>query len=794
MVQSLPALSNRCIVWRVVLRKVVLIIKSRAKSHAVGAIRARSDRKRACNMTTSSAGLSGLQFRLSHFYWYFVVLIAASLLALVQPAAWAQQSAPLDPPGRVARLNLTEGAVSFAPADGNAWTSAVLNRPLTSGDRLWTGPRARSELHVGSTALRMNEQTSLDFLTLDDDVVQLRLAQGTLQLRVRALFEGQRLEVDTPNLAFVISEPGNYRLDVNPASDSTRVVVQSGGGVIYGDSGAAVNLGSQQQASYTGTQLTPAAPGAAWQDSFDHWAAERDRREDQSVSARDIPRETIGYLQLDAYGDWFQDPGYGAVWLPRAVPVNWAPYRMGHWDWIAPWGWTWIDDAPWGFAPFHYGRWAQIGPRWAWVPGRLAARPVYAPALVAFVGGNSGGLNWSISIGSGGLARPSLGWFPLAPGEAFRPHYRVSPRYINQVNQNIVVNSAVNVSNVYRYQRQPAAVTAVSRDDFTRGHPVRGNQHLLSTAELDRAQVVVEHSAIPQRPDVRERPRPVAPAALPPATVITRPVVGRRDERRDDRRNENRDTRRPDARPGPAMPPALHPVPAPAPDRSAIDAEQRARREQQPLQRDQQRQQRELRRQPPRDQQRQQSEALPEQRALREPVQNNGNARPVMPASQAAAERNSALQAERAQQQLQRDQQRQQTELVRQQEQQRRQSEEALGQRALREQAQKQQEQARQQQAQQQQQRAQQNQQRQGQAAQAQKQTQQQDQQRQAREQQQQQRTQHDQQRQARELQQQQQLEQRKEQVQERKKARQADAANARPPRPEGAPIRNREQ
>jgi hypothetical protein len=325
-------------------------------------------------MTTSPAGLSSLRFRFSHSYRYFLVLIAASLLVLLQPAAWAQQGAPLDPPGRVARLNLTEGAVSFAPADtsgyadSNVWAPAALNRPLTSGDRLWTGPRARSELHIGSTAVRMNEQTSLDFLALDDNVAQLRLAQGTLQLRVRALFEGQRLEVDTPNLAFVISQPGDYRLDVNPASNTTRVVVQSGGGVIYGDSGAAVNLGSQQQANYTGTQLTPAAPGAAWQDSFDAWAADRDRREDQSISARYIPRETIGYQQLDSYGDWSQDPTYGAVWLPRAVPANWAPYRVGHWSWISPWGWTWVDDAPWGFAPFHYGRWAQIGPRWAQRP------------------------------------------------------------------------------------------------------------------------------------------------------------------------------------------------------------------------------------------------------------------------------------------------------------------------------------------------------------------------------------------------------------------------------------------
>ncbi|MGH6638165.1 MAG: DUF6600 domain-containing protein, partial [Polaromonas sp.] len=432
-----------------------------------------------------------------------------------------------------------------------------------------------------------------------------------------------------------------------------------------------------------------------------------------------------------------------------ALPLNWAPYRMGHWSWIAPWGWTWIDDAPWGFAPFHYGRWAQIGARWCWVPGRLAARPVYAPALVVFVGGSSGGVHWNIAIGSGGLARPAVGWFPLAPGEAFRPAYRVSPRYVTQVNQNIVVNNTVNVTNLYRYQRQPDAVTAVSKDDFARGRPAHGNRHTLGAADLSRAQVVAEPSAMPQRPDQRERPRPVEAAALPPAAVVARPVVGSRDERRDNRRGESREARqqdrtddrrdeqragRPDdndrnaraqapmpAAPVTATPPALHPIPAPAQDRGAIDTEQRARREQLQLQREQERQLREqTRQQLQHDQQRRQGEESLGQRALREQAQKNAGSAPMVnPDARATAERNSALQAEqaqRAQQQLQRDQQRQQRELIHQQEQQRRQSEEALGQRALREQAQKQQEQARQQQAlqqQQQQHRAQQEQQRQ---------------------------------------------------------------------------------
>ncbi|SFC15996.1 hypothetical protein SAMN05216344_11056 [Polaromonas sp. OV174] len=743
--------------------------------------------------TPSTTGSSRQPRRLLRFYGCSVLL-----LALFQPVAWAQQGANLDPPGSVARLNLTQGAVSFSPADSagattNAgWRSAELNRPLTSGDRLWSGPRARAELHVGSTAVRLNQQTSLDLVALDDTLTQLNLAQGTVALRVRALYEGQRLEIDTSNLAFVIAEPGSYRLDVDPASHTTRVVVQSGSGVIYGDNGNSLTLGPQQQVSFTGTQLIPAAPGADRQDDFDVWVASRDQQEDQSVSARYIPREIIGYQQLDAYGDWQQDPSYGAIWLPRSVPLHWAPYSVGNWSWISPWGWTWIDDAPWGFAPFHYGRWAQIGPRWAWVPGRLAPRPVYAPALVAFVGAGAG-LSWNIAIGSGSASRPGVGWFPLAPGEAFRPAYRSSPRYLSQVNNNIVINQLPNQRPSYRYQRQPTAVTAVSRDDFVRGQPVRGNPRPLSAAELSKAQVVVERNALPQRPERgagREPSRPAA--ALPPAAMIARPLlenrVGRPAERRDTQPQERSSI----------GPQAQTPRSAARRDSGAREVEQRALQQ---------------------DQQRQQNESVQRQRALNEQAQRAQQAQQ----EQQRRQNEEALgqRALREQAQRQQEQARQQQQQRVQQEQQRRQNEEALGQRALREQAQRQQEQARQQQVQQQQQQQQQQEQ----------QHVQQEQQRQAREQQrqhteqlrqqEQQRRQNEealgqralreqaqrQQEQARQQQQiqqqqqraqqerQQQLDRRSEPAQERPRMQRPDTANPeRPARPEGEPGSRRRE
>ena len=171
------------------------------------------------------------------------------------------------------------------------------------------------------------------------------------------------------------------------------------------------------------------------------------------------------------------DPDYGPVWVPTGVAVGWAPYRFGHWVWIAPWGWTWVEDEPWGFAPFHYGRWVSVGGVWGWVPGPVAVRPVYAPALVAWVGGTPG-FSFSVSIGAGG----GIGWFPLGPREVFVPGYRVSDAYVTRVNVTNTVVERTTVINVYHNnvtnityvnQRVNGGVTVVSHDTFVNARPVR---------------------------------------------------------------------------------------------------------------------------------------------------------------------------------------------------------------------------------------------------------------------------------------------------------------------------------
>lgn len=389
------------------------------------------------------------------------------LLGLALLCLGAAASAQQDPPGRVARLNLQQGTVSFAPAGEDSWYDAQPNRPITTGDRLWTDRNARAEVHIGSAALRMDGQTHVEFSELDDDTLRITANQGNLQLRVRDDLAGQRIEVDTGNLAVVIDAPGEYRIAADPAAGTTWIAVASGRATLHGENGESQSLGARQQLTVSGRGLAAVSGAPAQNGSFDAWVAERNRIEDQSVSARYVSREVVGYQQLDNYGDWRNDPSYGAVWFPRNVDAEWAPYRDGQWVNIAPWGLTWVDAAPWGFAPFHYGRWARVGPRWAWVPGQPTARPVYSPALVGFVGG-SGGVNAALQIGNG---RSGVGWFPLAPGEQWRPGYSASPRYLDRVNRMAAYrNRQAELRNdFYANQRMPGAVTVVPADRFGRG-------------------------------------------------------------------------------------------------------------------------------------------------------------------------------------------------------------------------------------------------------------------------------------------------------------------------------------
>ncbi len=382
-----------------------------------------------------------------------------------------QAEAPgVDPPGRVARLSFIRGDVTFQAADRQAPEQAVINRPLTSGDRVMTGPDSRSELTLGLAALRLHERSDLSIANLDDDIAQFEVNSGTVGVHLREIEDKQAVEIDTPNAAIRLLEPGDYRVDVE-ADGTALLSVRRGKAEIDAGNGA-TQVREGEQARLGRDERTAEVHDLGRPDEFDDWADERERQLNGQETRRYVSSEVVGYEDLDTYGDWRTEAEYGPVWYPR-VAVGWSPYSLGSWSWVGPWGWTWIDTAPWGFAPFHYGRWAHIRSRWCWVPGPRHYRPFYAPALVGWVGNPYGGVSVSVS-------RP-IGWFPLGPREVYVPYRHYSPRYLRRVNvaNTVIVNNSYltnvarnRVTNIHYANRNiPGATITRPRHEFDANRP-----------------------------------------------------------------------------------------------------------------------------------------------------------------------------------------------------------------------------------------------------------------------------------------------------------------------------------
>ena len=410
-----------------------------------------------------------------------LALVLAGGLAVAQPE-------PADPPGRVGRLSDVSGQVWLLAPDAGEWVSASRNRPFTGGERLATDSGARAEVRIGSMTVRLDGGTELEAIRIDDDRVELQLHSGSLGARFGSRETVREFELRTGEGNFRVNRTGRYRFD---RRDETSQLTVYGGEAVYEGPRSALTVYSGQRAEFwiDGAGVAQYAITDPLRDDFAGWNRERDRADERSASARYVSPEMTGVEDLDRYGRWQQDADNGPVWVPSEVSPGWAPYSTGHWAWVAPWGWTWVDDAPWGFAPFHYGRWVMLNNVWCWAPGRRVVRPVYAPALVGWIGGPQVGL--SISIGTG----PMVGWVPLAPREVYVPTYHVSPRYVRDVN----ITHVTNITNIIN-QVPSGRGALVNNPPQDRGHPEFRNRRIPGAVTVVPASVMTER-------------RPVAPAA-----------------------------------------------------------------------------------------------------------------------------------------------------------------------------------------------------------------------------------------------------------------------------------------
>jgi len=507
------------------------------------------------------------------------LVVLAALLTLGAALSARAQSAG-DPPGRVARLSDIAGQVWLYNVDSEDWMSVERNRPLTTGDRIATDDGARAEITLGSTTLRLDARTEIEISRLDDTRFNLRLRGGSVAVRVRNPQALAEFALDTDEGRFRAQTAGRFRFD---RFDETSDVTAYAGQVVYEARNTALPVLTGQRAQFwiDGAGVPQYAMVAPQRDPFWSWNDERDRAEDRVAATRIVSPEMTGAEDLARYGQWEQTPEYGSLWVPSSVPSGWAPYSVGHWAWVRPWGWTWIDDAPWGFAPFHYGRWVYHRNVWGWAPGTYVARPVYAPALVAWVGGPR--VNLSVSIGAG----TPVGWFPLGPREVYVPSYRSSPRYLRDINVTHVSNAATVTAiasnrngeadrREFANRKYAHAVTFVPAEVMMRREPVapaaarlRSDPQLRAfVADARPAEVLtsapVNAPAAPRSTQGRTPPRPPFEGRAP-GGFAGRPDGARPEFRRSDapRADAGRaDSARVDGRSDMTRPDATRPAPA----------------------------------------------------------------------------------------------------------------------------------------------------------------------------------------------------------------------------------------
>ena len=389
-----------------------------------------------------------------------------------------------------ARLQRVEGEVALADVNETEWRAATANQPVSVGDRLYTRDKAWASVAFdGRNYARLDPNTSLDVVELNDDSTQLALRDGAAIFDVAYLPSGESFEVGTPYGAVDFNEPGLYYVDVNDGN--TMVSVLSGLAQVVGLTGSG-QVSKGEMLTLLGTTAAEIALsrlnrddagylvddyyGYQYPNTYDGRYASYDAYEADpfyydpyrnDASYRYVTYDAPGVNDLSSYGDWRDVNGYGYAWSPR-VDAGWSPYQDGYWVRDYPYGMTWVSNEPWGYTPYHYGRWAYAGDRWYWVP-ESNSTPQYSPALVAFVP----------------VSNNEIGWIPLGPGDAYVPRYydeNWQPHYLSR--GDVIAANLVNLA-------APNAITVVPVDYFGRAIDPRYVKHV-NAASLANVQPTLE--------------------------------------------------------------------------------------------------------------------------------------------------------------------------------------------------------------------------------------------------------------------------------------------------------------
>ncbi|MDD2737090.1 MAG: FecR domain-containing protein [Desulfuromonadaceae bacterium] len=393
-----------------------------------------------------------------------------------------------------ARVRLTDGEVMFRTPDSEEWLAASVNTPLDEGDAIWAPAGSRTEVQLADgTVVRLDGETQLDLIAVEDNFTHLHLAIGKLYLKTPPSARKDSLQIDADDTTILPDARTRLRVDMLPNSQEDVAIFKGSAYVEGNGSRTKVRAGEHIALEEEHSELLPLnAP-----DSWEIWNSERDRNQSRTTTAdSNLPDELQTYSgELDANGRWVSVPEYGMVWRPTVVLSNdWAPYRSGRWIWKGD-DYVWISYENWGWAPYHYGRWAIVsGFGWCWVP------PV------------RGDIYWGPGYVGWYRTGNHVGWTPLAPGETFYGRRHYGRHSVN------VTDTPVNSASVYYKNRNArGGFSILLQNDFLRGRTV------FQTPSAATSVSVAVSLGSPRIQPLRETRMPVIrqtpPRVTPPAII-----------------------------------------------------------------------------------------------------------------------------------------------------------------------------------------------------------------------------------------------------------------------------------
>lgn len=414
----------------------------------------------------------------------------SALAAKGEDAAWM----PTPP-----RLGFIDGEEWHWRQGAQDWARAQPNLALAEGDALSSGSDARFEVQYGSRGfVRADADTRLSRVAQGEHRIRFALTRGRVSFKIRSMAAGDTLELSTPDAVFTVEHPGCYRVEVS-RRDSRFITRHGGAATVTLADGRVLSIPpSGNVVVSAGDPVRVASHPAPAPDSWDFW---NDARSGESISSHYLPPGVYGTKELDRRGRGRVVPRFGPVWIPGGVGADWVPYSTGSWVRDPYYEWTWIDDAPWGWAPFHYGRWIDLGGLWAWASGPMVGQPADAPALVAFIGGDR---EVSVRVGVG---RPPLGWVALRWGEPLLPWWGPPrhrghpgwggwgrPRVVDKV---VIEPSTVTDTRDLQFQTPRPPPGLVARPGVSTPIPrqrepaVRGQDDAIRSRDVDRSRYLV---------------------------------------------------------------------------------------------------------------------------------------------------------------------------------------------------------------------------------------------------------------------------------------------------------------